>query len=89
MIILSGKRKCYELCMGKIEKRHSDILESEFNEIMINESCAYRKDDHTQQYEIHVLDELMEKINCWTNLLPLGAGETSWAHYSPNVIVEW
>ena len=87
VFLLLGKSKYYELCLGQIEKRYSDISASQLNEIRINASCRYRKDTNNQQYVMHVLDELMENVNCWTKSLPLGSDENSWVEHSPNVMV--
>ena len=87
VFLLLGKSKYYELCLGQMEKRYSDISVSQLNEIRINGSCRYRKDSKTQTYVMHVLDELMENVNCWTKWLPLGSDEKSWVEHSPNVMV--
>jgi hypothetical protein len=87
VFLLMGKTKYYELCLSQMERRYSDISQSELNEIRINASCRYRKDNKNKVYVMHVLDEMMENVNGWTKMLPLGADQDSWIEHSPNVMV--
>ena len=87
VFLLMGKSNYYELCLSQMEKRYRDISAAQLNEIRINGSCRYRKDTPDQQYSMHVLDELMENVNCWTKWLPLGSDQNSWVEHSPNVMV--
>ena len=87
VFLLMGKNKYYELCLGQMERRYNDISQTQLNEIRINASCRYRRDNKENVYSMHVLDELMENVNYWTKMLPLGADQNSWVEHSPNVMV--
>ena len=87
VFLLLGKNNYYELCLSQVERRYKDASYGELQEIRYNSSCRYRVDTTNNVYTMHVLDELMENVNYWTKLLPLGNDQESWVNHSPNVMV--
>ena len=74
---LLGKKKYYNLCLNQKEKRYGDIEYGNLHEMRVNSTCCYKDDSMCNMHSLHLLDELMEKVNVWTKKLPLGSDQES------------
>ena len=85
---LLKKHNYVEICLSEVETEYSKISYKELMSIRINSSVRYRngKDSKGNPYPLHVLDEVMENINGWTNRLSMGHDEQSWRIHSPNLM---
>ena len=87
IFVLMEKHKYVEIVLSQMERKYLNINYKQLQEVRMNTSCRYKKDDEKSKryYPMHVLDSVMENINMWVKMLPVGQDPESWILHIPNV----
>mmetsp|Transcript_282 Transcript_282/g.447 ORF Transcript_282/g.447 Transcript_282/m.447 type:complete len:307 (+) Transcript_282:159-1079(+) len=83
---LLNKSKYFEIGLIQVEREYGEIDYSNLQEIRLNMVFRYQPEG-VPDASLHVLDEVMENINGWCKMLPLGSNEISWKNHSPKVML--
>lgn len=79
------KTKYFDIGLCQVERECSSLSHTSLQQLRINSTCRYQPQE-MKFAPLHALDEVMENINQWAKMLPLGSNEDSWKMHSPNLM---